>query len=138
MARTPPAQLGREIAQVLGLPAEVLKKWRSKIGAYRRAAADVESGYSEAGYWKMVRARDALDKMINEAAAHVPYVAGKSQYESDAIQALERERKDLVSSTFEQAKERGREANYRASRAESKRLEEEEREARRPYAWMKD
>jgi hypothetical protein len=127
---TPPAQLDREIAQAIGLPHEVLKRWRSKIAAYKRAVANVESGYSEADFWKMVKARDALDKVIYEASAHVPYT-------SDAIQALERERKELVSSTWEKAQERGREANYRASRAEIKRLEEEEREARRPYEWMK-
>lgn len=134
---TPPAQLDREIAQAIGLPADVLKKWRSKIAAYKRAVTGVESGYTEDGFWKMVKARDALDKMISEAAAHVPYVAGKSQYESDAIQALERERKALVSSTWEQAKERGREANYRSLRGEIKRITEEEREAKRPYEWMK-
>jgi hypothetical protein len=134
---TPPAQLDREIAQAVGLPADVLKKWRSKVAAYKRAVAAVESGYTEDGFWKMVKARDALDKMISEATAHVPYTAGKSQYESDAIQALERERKALVSSTWEQAKERGREANYRSLRGEIKRITEEEREAKRPYEWMK-
>lgn len=133
---TPPAQLDREIAQAVGLPADVLKKWRSKVAAYKRAVAAVESGYTEDGFWKMVKARDALDKMISEATAHVPYVAGQSQYESDAIQALERERKALVSSTWEQAKERGREANYRSLRGEIKRIAEEEREAKRPYEWM--
>jgi hypothetical protein len=127
---TPPAQLDREIAQAIGLPVDVLKKWRSRIAMYKRAVAAVESGYTDADFWKMVKARDALDKVIYEATAHVPYT-------SDAIQALERERKELVSSTWEQAQERGREANYRSLRGEIKRITEEEREAKRPYAWMK-
>jgi hypothetical protein len=136
VARTP-SQLDREIAQAIGLPADVLKKWRSKVAAYKRAVAAVESGYTDADFWKMVKARDALDKAISEATAHVPYVARSSAHESELIQALERERKALVSSTFQQAQDRGRAANERASRAEIKRLKEEEREARRPYEWMK-
>ena len=85
----------------------------------------------------MARARDTLDKLIYEATAHVPYEAGRPAHLTEAIQALERERKALVASTWEQAQERGREANYRRSREESKRLEEEERESRRPYEWMR-
>ena len=46
-------------------------------------------------------------------------------------------RKELVSSTWEQAKERGREANRRAGEEEIKCLHEKEREARRPYEWMR-
>jgi len=131
------AQLDREIAQSLGLPAEVTKKWRSKIAAYKRAIAKLEAGYSDDLFYAAVRARDALDKAIYEATAHVPYDPAKPAHTSDAIQALERERKELVSSTWEPAKEHGREANRRASEAESKRLREEEREARRPYEWMR-
>jgi cell division septum initiation protein DivIVA len=134
---TPPAQLDREIVQSLGLPAAILKKWKSKIAAYKRAVARVAAGYTDADYWKMVKARDALDKMISEAAVHVPYVAGKSQYESDAIQALERERKLLVSLTWEKAQEQGRTANYLAQQIEIEKLKQEEREAKRPYEWMK-
>lgn len=129
-------QLEREIAQVLGLPAEVTKKWRSKVAAYKRAIAKLEANYSDDLFYAAVRARDALDKMIYEATAHVPYDPSKPAHLSDAIQALERERKELVSSTWEQAKERGREANRLSHEAESKRLREEEREARRPYEWM--
>ena len=124
------AQLDREIAQSLGLPPAVLKKWRSKVAAYKRAVGNLEAGYSDELFYAAVRARDALDKMIYKATAHVPYDPAKSAHTSDAIQALERERKELVSSTWESAKERGREANRRASDAESKRLREEERETR--------
>ena len=131
------AQLDREIAQSLGLPPAVLKKWRSKVAAYKRAIAKLEAGYSDDLFYATVRARDALDKMIYEATAHVPYDPAKPPHLSEAIQALERERKELVSSTWEQAKERGREANRRAGEAESKRLREEERETRRPYEWMR-
>ncbi len=136
MAKTA-AQLTREIAQTLGLPAEVVKKWRSKVAAYKRAVADVEAGYTDEGHLKMARARDALDKMIYEAAGHVPYAPGKPAHESEPIRALERERKELVSSTWDQAQERGRAARYQRGRAEVKRLEEEAREARRPYDWMR-
>ena len=131
------AQLDREIAQSLGLPPAVLKKWRSKVAAYKRAISKLEAGYSDELFYAAVRARDALGKMIYEASAHVPYDPAKPAHASDAIQALERERKELVSSTWEQAKERGREANRRAGEAESKRLREEERNARRPYEWMR-
>lgn len=136
MAKTS-AQLDREIAQTLGLPAEVVKKWRSKVAAYKRAIAKLEAGYSEDLFYAVVRARDALDKAIYDAAAHAPYVAGKSPYLSDAIQTLQRERDALVSSTWEQAQERGREANYRRGRQEIKRLKEEEHEVNRPYEWMR-
>lgn len=131
------AQLEREIAQALGLPSAVTKKWRSKVAAYKRAIAALEEGYSEDLFHKAVRARDALDKVIDEAAAHVPYVPGQSPYESEAIQALSRERKDLVSSTWERAQDLGHEANRRAGESEIRRLREEEREARRPYDWMR-
>lgn len=130
-------QLEREIAQSLGLPPEVVKKWRAKIAAYKRAIAKLEEGYSEELFRAAVKARNALDNAIWEATAHVPYVAGRSASESPAIQALERERKELVSTTWEQAQERGREATRRAHEEEIKRLREEEREARRPYEWMR-
>lgn len=136
MAKTA-AQLEREVARALGLPPTVTKKWRSKVAAYKRAIVNLEGGYSDELFRVAVRARDALDKVINEAAAHVPYVAGQSPYQSDAIQALERERKELVSSTWERAQERGHEANRRFYAEEMKRLREKEREARRPYDWMR-
>ena len=114
-----------------------MKKWRTKIAAYKRAVAGVEAGYTEEGFRKMVKARDALDKLIYEATSHVPYVVGGQPHLSPPIQELERERKELVSSTWERAQERGREARYQSLRSEVKRLESEEREARRPYEWMK-
>ncbi len=136
MAKTP-TQLDREIAQSVGLPAEIVKKWRSKVAAYKRAIGKLEEDYSDDLFQAAVRARNALDKMINEAAAHAPYVPGQSPYLSAAIQALERERKELVSSTWQLAQERGREARRHGHEAEIKRLREEEREARRPYEWMR-
>lgn len=131
------AQLDREIAQSLGLPDVVTKKWRSKVAAYKRAIAKLEAGYSDELFHAAARARDALDKAIYEATAHVPYDPAKPAHTSEAIQALERERKELVSSTWEPAKERGREANRRSGEEEIKRLREQEREARRPYDWMR-
>lgn len=130
------AELDREIAQAV-LPPAVMKKWKSKIAAYKRAIAKLEAGYSDDLFYAAARARDALDTLIYEATAYVPWDPAKPAHMSPAIQALERERKELVSSTWEQAKERGREANRRASEAEIKRLKEEEREAKRPYEWMK-
>jgi len=131
------AQLDREIAQTLGLPPAIMKKWRSKVAAYKRAIGKLEEGYSDDLFHAAVKARGKLDDTINEAAAYAPYVPGQSPYLSDAIQALENERKQLVSSTWQQAQEKGREASYKRGREESKRLQEEEREARRPYEWMR-
>lgn len=131
------AQLEREVAGALGLPPAVTKKGRSKIAAYKRAIVDLQGGYTDEGFRAAARARDALYKVIDEAAAHVPHVPGQSPYESSAIQALWRERDALVSSTWEQAQERGREASRRAYADEMKRLREEEREARRPTDWMR-
>lgn len=68
-------QLDREIAQSLALPPAVLKKWRSKVAAYKRAIGRLEAGYSDDLFYAAVRARDALDKMIYEATAHAPYSA---------------------------------------------------------------
>lgn len=130
-------QLDREIAEALGLPAEITKKWKAKVAAYKRAVAAVEAGYSDEKHLKMAKARDALDKLIYEATAHVPYVVGGKPHLSPLIQALERERKELVASTWDRAQERGREANYQGYLKETKRLKEEEREANAPYAWMR-
>ena len=114
-----------------------MKKWHGKIAAYKRAIAKLEAGYSDDAFRAAVRARDALDKTIYEGVAHIPWAPGQKQHEADAIQALERERKALVSSTWQQAQDRGRDANRRASEAEIKRLREEEREVQRPYDWMR-
>ena len=67
----------------------------------------------------------------------MPYVVGGKPHLSPPILALERERKELVSSTWDRAQERGREANYRSHQKEISRLKEEEREARAPYEWMR-
>lgn len=130
-------QLDREISEFIGLPAEITKKWKSKVAAYKRAVAAVEAGYTDAGHMKMAKARDALDNVIYEATAHVPYVVGGKPHLSPPIQALERERKELLASTWDRAQERGREANYKRLRGEIKRLTEEEREVRAPYEWMR-
>jgi hypothetical protein len=133
----PGAQLVREIQEALGLPPAIVKKWRSKISAYKRAVATMEAGYTEDAFRAMVRARDALDKAIYEAGAHVPYVADEPAHLSPAILALEKERVELLGKTWLQAQERGREVKRRAGEAEIKRLKEEEREAKRPYEWMR-
>lgn len=130
-------QLDREIAEALGLPDEITKKWKSKVAAYKRAVADLEKGYSDAGHLKMAKARDALDKLIDIATAHVPYVPGGKPHLTPPIQALERERKELVSSTWDRAQERGREANYHRGRQEIERLKKEERTVHAPYEWMR-
>lgn len=126
MTKTP-AQLERDLAQLL-LPPEVIKKWRAKVAAYRRAIIRLEAGYSEDLFQGAVRARNALDSAIYDAVGHVAYVPGQPAYASEGIQALERERKELVSSTWEQAQERGREVNYQRSRDQIKRIREEEHE----------
>jgi hypothetical protein len=132
-----PTQLEREIQEALGLPPAITKKWRAKVAAYKRAVAKMEAGYSDDAFRAMVRARDALDKMIYDATAHVPYVAGSPAHLAPPIQAMEVERKELIGRTWHQAQEKDREANYRSMRQEIKRLEEEQREAGRPYEWMK-
>jgi hypothetical protein len=131
------ARLEREIAQALGLPPAVTKKWKAKVAAYKRAIVKLEAGYSEDLFHAAVRARDALDKMIYEASAHVPYDPARPAHASDAIQALERERRELVSSTWERVQERGQAANRRGYAEEMRRLRKEEREVRRPYEWMR-
>lgn len=131
------AQLDREIQEAIGLPPAVVKKWRSKVAAYKKAVAKMEAGYSEPAFWTMVRARDALDKMIYEATAYVPYVEGSPSHLSPPILALEKERAELVGKTWLQAQQKGREANERAHREGVKRLKEEEREINRPYEWMR-
>lgn len=133
----PSSQLAREIAEALGLPDAITKKWTAKVAAYKRAAAAVEAGYTDAGFWKMVKSRDALDTLIYEATAHVPYVVGGQRHLSPPILELERERKDLLASTWDRAQERGREANYQRLRGEIKRITEQEREAQKPHEWMR-
>lgn len=136
MSKTP-SQLDRDIQESLGLPPAIVKKWRAKIAAYKRAVAAMETGYSDTAFRAMVKARDALDKAIYDATAHVPYVVGSPSHLAPPIQAMEAERKELLGRTWMLAQERGREANYRASREEIKRIVEEEREAKRPYEWMR-
>lgn len=136
MSKTP-TQIDREIQEALGLPPEIMKKWRSKIAAYKRAVAAMEAGYSDDAFRTMVKARDTLDKVIYEATGHVPYTAGRPAHLAAPIVAMEAERKELVGRTWHQAQEKGREANYRRLRGEIKRITEEEREAKRPYEWMK-
>jgi hypothetical protein len=127
MTKTP-AQFDREIAQAI-LPPAIMRKWNAKVAAYKQAINKLEAGYSDDLFKGAAHARDALDKTINEAAARVPYVPGQSPYSSEAIQALERERKQLVTLTqLAQSAERGREANYQRGR------EQEERKAQRSHA----
>jgi len=132
-----PTQLDREIQDALGLPPTITKKWRTKIAAYKRTVAKMEAGYSDDVFRAMVKARDALDKVIYDATGRVPYVAGSPAHLAPPIQAMEAERKELLGRTWHQAQEKGREANYSRLRGEIKRLTEEEREAKRPYEWMK-
>jgi len=82
----PPAQLDREIQEALGLPAAVVKKFRSKIATYKKAVATMEAGYTEDAFRAMVRARDAIDKAIYDATAYVPYVAGQPAHLAQPIQ----------------------------------------------------
>lgn len=136
MTKTP-TQIDREIQEALGLPPAVMKKWRAKIAAYKKAVTAMEAGYSDTAFWAMVKARDVLDKVIYDATAHVPYVADRPRHLAAPIVAMVAERAELLGRTWDQAQEKGREANYRRLRGEIKRLTEEEREAKRPYEWMK-
>ena len=136
MSKTP-TQIDREIQEALGLPPEIMKKWRAKIAAYKKAVAAMEDGYSDTLFRAMVKARDVLDKVIYDATAHVPYTAGRPAHLAAPIVAMEAERKELLNRTWHQAQEKGREANHLRMRGEIKRITEEEREAKRPYEWMK-
>jgi len=131
------SQLDTEIQTALGLPPAVVKKFKSKLAAYRKAVADLEAGYTDAKLMKMAKARDAIDYTIWDATAHVPYDAGKAASSAAPIVEMQRERDELVRSTWERAKERGHEANAKAHSTERKRIDEEIREANRPYEWMK-
>ncbi len=131
------SQLNREIAQAIGLPEEVLKKWRARTTAYKRAITALEVSYGDTAFRAAVQARRALDKALDEAAAHVPYVPGRSPFLSEAIQTLERERKELVSNTLAQAEHRGREANRQRHHEASTRLRDEQRAANRELSWMR-
>lgn len=135
MSKTP-AELDREVQEAIGLPPAVMKKWRTKITACKKALRELGAGYSEPAYWKAVRARDALDKMIYEAAGHVPYGTGPAHL-APPIVAMEAEKKALLEGGMEAVSARGRDANARARAEETKRLRAEEREIQRPYDWMK-
>lgn len=131
------AALDRDIQEALGLPPEVTKRWKAKMAAYKRAVAELEAGYSDGGMDKMRRARDAMDKFLWDATAHVPYVPGGKPHLAPPIQKMQAERDALVQETWQRAQERGRAANYRASQAEIKRLRDEERKVNEPYEWMR-
>jgi hypothetical protein len=135
MSKTP-AELDREVQEAVGLPPAIVKKWRTKIAACKKTLRELEASYSEPAFWKAVRARDALDKIIDEACQHA-YTPGASPYQSPPIAAMVEEKKALYEGGLEPVSARGREANYRARMEESKRLKAEEREIQRPYDWMK-
>lgn len=108
--------------------AAIYPKWQRSIAAARRAIADVAAGDED---WKPIqRAKDRLHKLIDEAAAHSPL-----SYKEPALDLLYAEIKAL--SSIEDAVNQGRDARIKARNEEIKRLREEEREARRPYEWMR-
>ncbi len=108
--------------------AAIYPKWQRAIATARRAIAAVEAGDDD---WQAIkRAKDRLYKIVDEAAAYAPLT-----YKDPAIEALLAEIAALPS--IDQATERGREARGRERSAELKRLREEEREAQRPYEWMR-
>lgn len=108
--------------------AAIYPKWQRAIAATRRAIADVESGGED--WMSIKRAKDRLYKLVDEGAKHSPL-----SYKEPALELLYAEMKTLPS--IEQATERGRQVRERQQREEIKRLREEEREARRPYEWMR-
>lgn len=111
------------------LPAALLARWKRGIAAYKKAISEIESGDRE-GFERAVRARNKLDKLIDEAAAHAP-----GSYKDPAVEALDTEKSALPKIT--DAEERGRQARGRQYDAERKRLTEEIREERRETDWMK-
>ena len=114
--------------------AAIYPKWQRAMATARRAIAEVETGTgSETGRedWKALqRVKDRLYKLVEEAAAHAPL-----SYKDPSITALYGEIKALPS--MEETVNKGREARIKERDAEIKRLREEEREARRPYDWMR-
>jgi hypothetical protein len=129
MTKTP-TQLDAEIAASLATSAiaPVLKKWRAGVAAYRRAVAQLEAGADD---WQPARkALDKLDKLIHQAAQHAPL-----SYKDPAVDALHQEKAALPS--FSEARERGQAVRSKARDVEIGKLRTEEREARRPYDWMK-
>jgi hypothetical protein len=108
--------------------AAIYPKWQRAIAAAQRAIAEVEAGAED---WKPIqRAKDRLYKLVDEAAALAPL-----SYKDPALDLLLAEIKALPS--IDSATSRGRDARDKQRSAELKRLREEEREARRPYEWMR-
>ena len=108
--------------------AVIYPKWQRAMANARRAIAEVEAGSDD---WKAIqRAKDRLYKLVDEAAGHAPL-----SYKDPAVAELHTEISSLPS--IEQATERGRAARGRERDTETKRLREEEREAQRPYDWMR-
>jgi hypothetical protein len=105
-----------------------IPKWQRAIATARRAITDVETGAED--WMPIKRAKDRLYKLVDEAATRSPL-----SYKEPALELLYAEISALPS--IEAATERGREVRERAQRGEIKRLREEEREAQRPYAWMR-
>lgn len=131
------AKIATEIQELLGLPPTAVKKWRTKMAAFRKAANDLAYGYTDAGMERMRKTRDAIDKAIYDAVAEVPYVPGAKQHLAPPILKMEAERQKLVDELWEPSIAKGRAANEQASRAELKRLDEAIRERDRPYDWMR-
>jgi len=108
--------------------AAIYPKWQRAMAAVRRAIAAVEGGSDD---WQSIkRAKDRLYKLVDEAAREAP-----TSYRDPAINVLYGEIAALPS--IDQATERGRQVREKQQRAEIERLREEEREARRPYEWMR-
>lgn len=108
--------------------AKVYGKWLRAMTAAHVAIAQVEAGSED---WQVIkRAKDRLYKLVDAAAREAPL-----SYKDPAVGALLAELEALPS--IEAATLRGRDARDKARQQELRRLREEEREAQRPYAWMK-
>lgn len=132
-----PKKIAQDIQAVVGLTPATMKKWKAKVSAFRKAAAELAEGYTDAGNTRMIKARNALDDTIYDAVADVPYVPGSPQHLAPPIIELNRQRVKLVDELWESSEAKGKEANYKAGQAAIKKLDAEIREQNRPYDWMR-
>lgn len=108
--------------------AALYPKWIRAVAATHRAIDAVREG---SGNWEAIRrAKDKLYKLADEAAREAPLT-----YHDPAVKALIAEIEALPK--IDDVEKEGLAAREKMRSAEIKRLREEEREANRPYEWMK-
>jgi hypothetical protein len=127
MAHKLVSALDRDIAASLAID-RVRKRWRTKLAAYQRAIAALETGSGELE--PAERALTGMYKIIDEMAQHAP----RSYADPETI-ALQAELDGRVK--IADAQSRGLEARSHARSEEIRELKDQEREANRSIDWMR-